>query len=139
MDFKALAAQILMDKVGNANSSNAAESALDSLVGGKSGFDLGDIVGKFTGSGGDVAKKAKSWLGDGSNDSISPSEIKDAIGSDKIAAFASKLGIDGEEATSSLSKILPELIDKSSQGGKLLDAIGGKAGLAGLAAKFFRR
>ena len=30
-------------------------------------FDLGDIVGKFTGSRGDLASMANSWLGDGAN------------------------------------------------------------------------
>ena len=139
MDFKSLATQILMEKIGSANNSGAAESALDDLVGGKSGFDLGDVVGQFTGAGGDLADKAKSWLGDGANDSISPAQIQDAIGGDKIEAFASKLGIGREEATSGLSQILPELIDKSSKGGSLLSSIGGAEGLAGLASRFFKR
>lgn len=139
MDFKRLATQIVMEKMGGSNSSGAAESALSSLGGGKTGFDLDGVVGKFTGSGGDLAKKAKSWLGDGSNDAITPAEVKNAIGSDKIEAFASKLGIDKDAATSKLAEILPELIDRSSQGGKLLGSIGGSTGLAGLASKFFRR
>jgi len=138
MDIKSLATQLIMSKIGGANDSGAAASALDDLVGGSNGFDLGDLVGKFTGSGGDLASKAKSWLGDGSNDSISPTQLQDAIGGDKIEAFASKLGIGKEEASSSLSQILPELIDKSSQGGNLLDSVGGVKGLAGLASKFFK-
>lgn len=138
MDIKSLATQLIMSKISGANDSGAAESALSDLVGGNKGFDLGDIVGQFTGSGGDLASKAKSWLGDGANDSISPSQIQDAIGGDKIEAFASKLGIGKEEASSSLSQILPELIDKSSQGGNLLDSVGGVKGLAGLASKFFK-
>lgn len=139
MDFKQLATQILMSKIGSANNSGAAASALDDLVPGDKSFDLGDIVGQFTGSGSDLAKKAKSWLGDGDNDSISAAQVQDALGSDKIEAFARKLGIDREEASNSLSEILPELIDKSSQGGSLLGKIGGAGGLAGLASKFFRK
>ena len=138
MDIKSLATQLIMSKIGGANDSGAAASALDDLAGGSNGFDLGDIIGKFTGSGGDLASKAKSWLGDGSNDSISPAQLQDAIGGDKIEAFASKLGIGKEEASSSLSQILPELIDKSSQGGNLLDSVGGVKGLASMAAKFFK-
>jgi uncharacterized protein YidB (DUF937 family) len=138
MDIKSLATQLIMSKMGGANDSNAASSALDDLVGGSGGFDLGDIVGKFTGSGGDLASKAKSWLGDGGNEAVSASEIQDAIGSDKIEAFARKLGIGTEEASSGLSQILPDLIDKSSKGGNLLDSVGGVSGLAGMASKFFK-
>ena len=138
MDIKSLATELIMSKIGGANDSGAASSALDDLVGGSGGFDLGDIVGKFTGSGGDLASKAKSWLGDGGNEAVSAREIQDAIGSDKIEAFARKLGIGTEEASSGLSEILPDLIDKSSKGGDLLDSVGGVSGLAGLAAKFFK-
>ena len=138
MDIKSLATELILSKIGAANDSGAAESALDDLVGGSGGFDLGDIVGQFTGSGGDLAEKAKSWLGDGGNESISAEQVQDALGSDKIEAFASKLGIGREEASSGLSQVLPELIDKSSQGGNLLDSVGGVSGLAGLASKFFK-
>lgn len=138
MDFKSLATQILMNKIGSANNSGVAESALDDLVGGGRGFDLGDLVGQFTGSGGDLADKAKSWLGDGANESISASQVQDAIGGDKIEAFAKKLGIDRDEASNSLSEILPELIDKSSQSGSLLGSLGDAGGLAGLASKFLK-
>ena len=138
MDIKSLATQLIMSKIGGANDSGAASSALDDLVGGSGGFDLGDIVGKFTGSGGDLAEKAKSWLGDGGNESVSADQIQDAIGSDKIEAFAKKLGIGTEEASSGLSQILPDLIDKSSKGGDLLGSVGGLSGLAGLASKLFK-
>jgi len=138
MDIKSLATQLLMSKLGTANDSGAAASALDDLVGGDKGFDLGDIVGQFTAGGGDLASKAQSWLGDGANEAISPTQIQDAIGGDKLEAFASKLGIGRDEASSGLSQILPELIDKSSRGGSLLDSVGGAGGLAGLASKFFK-
>mgnify|MGYP001818781715 CR=1 FL=1 len=138
MDIKSLATQLIMNKIGAANDSSAAETALDELAGSGGGFDLQDIVGQFTGSGGDLASKAASWLGDGGNESISPTQIQDAIGGDKIEAFAAKLGIGREEASSGLSEILPDLIDKSSKGGSLLDSIGGASGLAGLASKFFK-
>ncbi|MBT8103196.1 MAG: DUF937 domain-containing protein [Gammaproteobacteria bacterium] len=140
MNFKDLAAQILMNKIQGANNSSDAASALESLTSGSKGFDLGEIVEKFQGSGGDLASKAKSWLGDGANESISATQVQDALGSDKIAAFAEKLGIDGNEAGDKLAQILPELIDKSSQSGNLLNSLGGKGGLlAGLASRFLRK
>jgi len=138
MDFKSLATQIIMSKIGGANNASMAESALDDLADGNKKFDLIDIVGQFTNSGGDLAGKAKSWLGDGANESISASQLQDVIGIEKIESFATKLGIGTEEASSKLSEIMPELIDKSSQGGNLLDAVGGVKGLRGLASKFFK-
>lgn len=138
MDLKDLATQIIMQKIGPANDKDAAASALEGLTEGSNGFDLGDLVGKFTGSGGDIAAKAKSWLGDGANDSISASQVKDVLGSDKVEAFAQKLGIDKDEASSGLSEILPQLIDKSSQGGNLLESIGGTRGMFSLASKLFK-
>ena len=138
MNFKDLATQIVMRKIGGANNSAEAGSALDELVDGSKEFDLADIVGKFTNSGGDLASKAKSWLGDGANESVSPSQVQDAIGIDKIKSFADKLGIGTEEASGKLSEIMPELIDRSSRGGSLLDSVGGIKGLGGLASKFFK-
>lgn len=138
MDIKSLATELILSKIGGANDSGAAASALDDLAGSSGGFDLGELVGQFTGSGGDLAAKAKSWLGDGGNESISAEQVQEALGGDKIEAFARKLGVGREEASSGLSEILPELIDKSSQGGNLLDSVGGMSGLAGLAAKFFK-
>ena len=138
MDLKEFATQLVMEKIGAAKDKGAAASALENLTGGSKGFDLGDIVGQFTGSGGDLANKAKSWLGDGANDSISASQVEEALGGDKIEAFARQLGIGKEEAGNSLSDILPQLIDKSSRGGALLDSVGGKEGLFSIASKFFK-
>lgn len=138
MNLKELATQLVMSKIGGANDSRVTASALEDLVGDGDKFDLGSLVGKFANSGGDLAEKAKSWLGDGANASVSPAQLQDAIGIDKIEAFARKLGIGREEASNKLSEIVPELVDKSSQGGNLLDAVGGVSGLKGLASKFFR-
>jgi uncharacterized protein YidB (DUF937 family) len=138
MDIKSLAVEMLMKKLGGTGDTNAAESALGELVGQGKDFDLGGLVGQLTGSGGDIADKAKSWLGDGDNAPISASQIQDVLGGDKVEVFAKSIGVSRERASSGLSEMLPQLIDKSSQGGNLLDAIGGAGGLAGLASKFLK-
>jgi uncharacterized protein YidB (DUF937 family) len=138
MDLKSLATQLIMNKIGAANDASAAESAVGELLGGTDGFDLGSLVGQLTGAGGDIAQKAQSWLGDGANESISSSQLQAALGADKIDAFAQKLGINREQASSGLAETLPQLIDKGSRGGSLLDSAGGPAGLIGLASKFFK-
>lgn len=138
MDLKNLATQLIMKKISNANDPAAAESAVGDLLGNTDKFDLGALVGKFTGAGGGVADIAKSWLGDGTNDSISADQVQEALGADKIDAFAAKLGVSREEAGAGLSEMLPQLIDKGSSGGNLLDSVGGVGGLAKMASKFFK-
>jgi uncharacterized protein YidB (DUF937 family) len=109
-------------------------SALSGLTGGQ-GFDLGSLINNLdTGGLGDIAK---SWLGDGANKGISPDQVADVLGSDKIAEFASKLGVSTEEAAGGLSEALPQIMDNGSRGGSLLDSIGGIEGAIGLASKFF--
>lgn len=139
MTFKGLATQVLMSKIEHANNSDNAASALDRLASGRKGFDLADIVAQFQGSGGDVARKAKSWLGDGANEAISASEVQDVIGSHKVAAFAKTLGMERDKASEKLARILPELVDKSSQGGYLINSIGRKSFLAGFTSRFLKK
>lgn len=138
MDFKNIAIKMFMEKFGGSSDNDTSAAALGELVGGNGNFDIRDIVGKFSGVGGEIEEKTKSWLGDGTNESISTSQLNDVLGSDKIEAFAAKLGIDGNEASGGLAELLPELIDKSSSGGSLLDSVGGAGGLASMASKFLR-
>ena len=113
-------------------------SALSGLAGGdrsSDGVNLGSLVSKMNSGGlGDIAK---SWLGDGNNAAISPDQVTNMLGADKISAFASQLGLSNEEAAGGLSEALPQMVDKASSGGSLLDSIGGISGAVGLASKLF--
>jgi len=138
MDLQSLATKLLMKKLGNNSNSSSAESALGELIGSGSNFNLADMVGQFTGRGDDIAAKAKSWLGDGANESISTDQLKEVLSAEKLEAFANKLGIGQDEASSTLSDVLPQLVDKASKGGTLLDSIGGGGGLLKLVSKLFK-
>lgn len=110
-------------------------SAFSGLTGGGEEFDLGSLLNNLDAGGlGDVAE---SWLGDNGNEGISPDQISNAIGLDKIKEFASKLGVSEKEAAGGLSEALPQMVDKASSGGSLLDSIGGVQGALGLASKLF--
>ncbi|MDX2452120.1 YidB family protein, partial [Desulfosarcina sp.] len=80
---------------------------------------------------------AKSWLGDGNNESVSTDQITNMFGSDKISEFAGKLGLSEDEAAGGLSEALPQMVDKASSGGSLLDSMGGLSGALGMAGKLF--
>lgn len=139
MNFKDLAAQVLMDNIDGAHNHDKAVEALNRLAGRQKSFDLSEIVSKFQKSGGDLASKAKSWLGDGKNEPISASHVNEVIGNDKVAAFASTLGIERDEASQKLAKILPKVIDRSSQRGRLINSIGGKTRLERFTSMLLRK
>ena len=111
-------------------------SALSGLLGsGQSGINLGSLISIFSSAG--LGNLVDSWLGDGANESISADQIMGAFGSNNISEFASKLGISQEEAAGGLSDAIPQMLDKASSGGSLLDSIGGLSGALGAAGKLF--
>lgn len=142
MDLMKLGTQLILSKLGgnagNTNESGVAE-ALASLLGGgnaNGGLDLGNLVSNMVQNGGGLENIVGSWLGDGDNEAVSGNQIKDILGGDKISEFASKLGIDDDSAADSLAEAVPQMVDKGSSGGSLLDAVGGIEGAINLAKKF---
>ena len=141
-DLLKMGAQIFIDskRSGDAGSGlgiGELTSALSKLTGGSGSgdFDLGSLLSNMDSGG--LGAVAQSWLGDGSNDSISPSQVTDMLGADKISGFASMLGLSNEEAAGGLSDALPKMVDNASRGGSLLDSLGGVSGAIGLAGKLF--
>ena len=139
MDLKSIATQLVMQKLGANQSSEGAMSALTNLLGAGENFDLGNLVSQFSNSGGSTANKLGSWLGDGDNENMSANEVESVLGADKIAEFASQMGVDSQEATSGLAELLPNLIDKGSQGGNLLSSQAVQGALGGLASSLFKK
>lgn len=139
MDLMKLGTQLVLSKLGGNTSESGIESALSSLLGGggnsDGGLDLGSLVSGMMKNGGGLESIVGSWLGDGDNESVSGSQIKDILGSDKISEFASKLGVDDDSAADSLAEAVPQMVDKGSSGGSLLDAVGGISGALNLAKK----
>ena len=133
MDVMNLAKGLLVQKLGGNNA--AAGAVLSGLLGGGQGggLDLGGLVKGLQSKGlGDVAG---SWLGDGENAEISADQLKDVLGQEKIAEAASQLGTDEGSLLDSLKEALPQIVDKSSSGGSLMDSIGGLGALGGIAKK----
>lgn len=140
MDMMQMATQLLASKLnGNAKQSNGAiENVIGSLLGGSkgSGIDLGSLIGTLQNSGlGDIAQ---SWLDDGDNNNISRTQIESVFGSETIQNAARELGADQNDLLRGLQDMLPQVVDKSSSAGNLLDSVGGISGLANLASKFLK-
>lgn len=139
MDFMQIGAQLLQSKLGSNIQTDQIASALSGLLGGKN-FDIGSLISKMQGSGG-LGSMVTSWLGDGANSPMSGSQVTEIFGKDKVSEFASKLNIDEGTATNGLADMLPQLIDKASSGGSMMDSamssMGDSDGLMGMAGKLF--
>jgi uncharacterized protein YidB (DUF937 family) len=136
MDFTQLASQLLSEKLGLNINQDTMQSALSSLLGdGSGGIDFAGLASRMASSG-QLGNVLKSWLGDGANDAISADSIMGLLGQDKVADFASKIGTSTEGAASGLADVLPQVMDKASSGGSLLEQVGGLGGLMGAAKSF---
>ncbi len=134
MDIKKLAIGLVAQKLGGNNA--AVGAVMGNLLGGGGGdLDVGSLVSGLQSKG--LGNIAESWLGDGDNAEISADQIKDVLGGDKVAAAAAELGTDEGSLLSGLQDALPQLVDKSSSGGSLLDSVGGLGGVANIAKKLF--
>jgi uncharacterized protein YidB (DUF937 family) len=138
MDIIALGTQLLSDKLGVDVDSATISSALTSLLSNSEGqVDIAGLVSKFSGSG-DIGSALQSWLGDGANSGISADAIGQIFGNSQLSSFASQLGTNTETAASGLAEVIPQLIDKASSGGELLESVGGIGGLMNAASSLFK-
>jgi len=125
----------MLQKKGVQADSDTVTSALGQLIGDGNSMDIGSLISSFTQGGlGDIVS---SWLGGGENAAISPNALMDMLGSDKIAAFASQLGVSEDTALDGLSSALPEMVDNASPEGSLLDSLGGASGAMNMVGKLF--
>ncbi len=109
---------------------NAVTAALGSLLGnGDSPNIAGLLEGLQSGGLGDIAK---SWLGDGDNAAITANQVKGLVDGNKLSQLASVLGTDEGSVLSSLQETMPQMVDKASSSGSLLDSIGELGGTAKL-------
>lgn len=137
MDIIEMGASLLSEKLGMDLDPNAVVSALGGLLSNADGqLDFAGIASKMASSG-ELGAIVGSWLGDGANESISAESISSIFGSEKLAEFASQLGTDADAASNGLADILPQMMDRSSSGGSLLDMAGGASGLLGAAKSLF--
>ena len=139
MDLMKLGTQLVMSKLGGGDaSSDSITSVLGNLLGGDNGDDEGGGIGSILSSMKEkgLGSIADSWLGDGDNEEISTDQLRDVVGGSKVTEMASELGTDEDSLLSGLKDALPQMIDKSSSGGSLLDNLGGLSGALGMAKKF---
>jgi uncharacterized protein YidB (DUF937 family) len=103
---------------GNANSltGNLVSGVVGMLTSG-SGGGLNGLVDKFKQSGlGDVAA---SWVGKGDNKPVTPQQLEEALGADKVAELAREAGIPEEKGAEVLSQVLPSVVNEMTPDGEV--------------------
>jgi uncharacterized protein YidB (DUF937 family) len=92
--------------------------AVTSLLGQNSSVGgLAGIVQAFQKNGlGDIVN---SWVSTGKNLPVTPNQIKQALGGDVLSQLAGKAGVSPDAASTQLSSLLPDLIDKVTPNGKI--------------------
>jgi uncharacterized protein YidB (DUF937 family) len=76
---------------------------------------LNGLVQSFHANG--MSSLVNSWTGTGANQAVTAAQIQQVLGSEKVQAYAQKLGISPETASSTLAQLLPVVIDKLSPNG----------------------
>lgn len=138
MDLLQMGAQILSQQMGGNANSDSMQNVLNSLIGDGDSMDIASLVAKMQGGSGGLGEIVQSWLGDGENAAISPSQLQDVIDTESLQQSASQLGTDQDSLLEMLSSAVPQMVDNGSKGGSLLDSLGGLEGVANLAKGFFR-
>lgn len=140
MNLANMAAEIFIKQLGSKGSALKLDTVIDGikqLLPSKGGdIDIAALVQKFTSGGGGLAALASSWLGDGGNSSLSAADLLKVLGEGKVSEFAGKVGVETGTAASGLSDMIPQLIDKASSGGNLLEGLA-SGGAASLLKKLF--
>jgi uncharacterized protein YidB (DUF937 family) len=82
--------------------------------------NLGDLQGLATAlQQGGLGNQVQSWLGSGGNLSVSPDQLRAALGSDQVKELAQHFGVSPDAALKLLSEHLPGVIDQASPNGAL--------------------
>jgi uncharacterized protein YidB (DUF937 family) len=78
---------------------------------------LEGVLGKFRQAG--MGAQADSWVGRGENMNISPGQLQQVFGSGSLNDIASQLGMSQQQAGSTMSQMLPELINQLTPQGEV--------------------
>lgn len=103
------------------------------------GSPLGGLVDQFQQAGlGDVLG---SWIGTGQNRAVSPDQLGQVFGQDRLSELGAQLGMGGGDFANELSQVLPGLIDQMTPQGHLPQPGegGGNEGLFGMLEAFGQR
>jgi uncharacterized protein YidB (DUF937 family) len=68
-----------------------------------------------------MEEKADSWISTGQNQSLTREEFENVVGRDEVRDFERRLGVSEGDAASARAALIPEIVDKASPDGRLMD------------------
>ena len=86
-------------------------------VGGLLGGGLNELLERFKQSG--QQQTVDSWVSQGPNKEIAPSQLEQAIGPDVLQTLSKQTGLSREELLARLTRELPDAVDKYTPQGRL--------------------
>jgi uncharacterized protein YidB (DUF937 family) len=104
--------------MGKAGGSNPEVAAVLAMIQNHPG-GVGGLVEAFHSNG--LGGVVNSWIGNGQNQAVTPEQIQQVLGSGQVQALAQKLGVSPEQASATLSQLLPTVMDKLSPNGTAPD------------------
>ena len=85
--------------------------------GGAAGGGLQSLLSAFEQNG--MGQIAQSWVGNGANQPVSPSQVQQVFGDDQVQSMADKTGMPKQDLLSELSRILPSMVDRMTPNGQV--------------------
>ena len=118
--FDQLAGQVLnsLGRGGQADGGTPLMQIAAKLLESQGGLD--GLIAKLQQGG--LAEQAASWIGTGQNQAVNGSQLADALGQDTLTQLAGQFGVSGEQASSGLAQMLPQLIDQLTPNGNTANA-----------------
>ena len=107
---------------GAGGSSSPTQSVLMSMLGGQQGGGtggLGGLLSQFQQAG--LGHVADSWVGNGPNQPISPDQLHNVLGEDRVRSMADQAGMAPTDFLSQLSQHLPNAVNGVTPDGQLPD------------------
>lgn len=106
----------LLSSAGNALDPNKVKEALTGITDlAQQSGGLSGLLDQLRNNG--LADQVNSWVGEGSNLSVSPDQLRDALGPDKLKEAADKAGTTVQDLSTQMAAALPQLVDKLSPQG----------------------
>jgi uncharacterized protein YidB (DUF937 family) len=110
---------LLGGPIGSRAAAGGGGSLLVALAPMLAGGGLQKLLGTFHAQG--MGGKANSWLSTGENEPLTGDEVRQVVGDDQVREAAKRLGVSEDEAASGLAALIPQIVDKASPDGELMD------------------